>query len=408
MSRLLYLKNRDPDLHLRDARHAHQLFTEHGFALAPKVKFLYHVNFALTPEAQSFSPNSNLYNREIAVLAKSADLPSYRSSVETRNQYNRRKHIQTRIDYSEVAIRFHDDNTGLTRAMLEEYYKYYFIDGRRTNTKEVGPRDKYSQTVNRYGLDNQTTVPFFDVIKLYQLSRQQWFSYTLVNPIITQWSHDSVDSSDGQGIMENSVSVAYESVFYDSGEITDIGEPAGFAAQETRYDFTPSPLTTFDGKLPGGNSLPPTPKLAGVRFQNESPAVDRYSNSFSLRGVGSKQFETFVDLPGAILQTRIPKTNTQRSATISSSFDRSIQILNSDTIISELNQNPSLLNTLTKRILSTGSFSDQWNSRNFNRFDSLPDAEKNSIKNNILSKINTNKKFQQLASQVIASSRSNR
>ena len=405
MSRLLYLKNRDPDLHLRDARHAHQLFTEHGFALAPKVKFLYHVNFALTPEAQSFSPNSSLYNREIAVLAKSADLPSYRSSVETRNQYNRRKHIQTRLDYSEVAIRFHDDNTGLTRAMLEEYYKYYFIDGRRTNIKEVGPRDKYSQTVNRYGLDNQTTVPFFDVIKLYQLSRQQWFSYTLVNPIITQWSHDSVDSSDGQGIMENSISVAYESVLYDSGEITDIGEPAGFAAQETRYDFTPSPLTTFDGRLPGGNSLPPTPKLANVKFQNELPVVDRYSNRTSLRGSGAPNFREDRQLPGILPQTRLPKTNTQTVATLSTTLDRSVKSLDSDSISRELNRNPQLLTAFTKKILATGSFSADWDSRNFNQFDKLSVFEQTAIKNTALEKVATDRKSQQIASQLISASR---
>ena len=40
-----YLFNSSNDVHLRDARHAHQLYTEHNFALAPKTKFLYHVVF---------------------------------------------------------------------------------------------------------------------------------------------------------------------------------------------------------------------------------------------------------------------------------------------------------------------------------------------------------------------------
>lgn len=402
MSRLLYLRNRDPELHLRDARHAHQLFTEHGFALAPKLKFLYHINFSLTPEAQGLSPNSRLYNKEIAVLAKSAELPSYRATVETKNQYNRKKNIQTRIDYNEIAIRFHDDNTGLTRAMLEEYYKYYLIDGRRTNISEVNPRDKYSQTVNRYGLDNQTVVPFFSYIKLYQLSRQQWFSYTLVNPLITQWSHDNLDSTDGTGIMENSISVAYESVLYDNGQISGNSEPAGFAAQETRYDLERSPLTTFDGRIPGGNSFPPLAKLANVRFLNETEPLIKYSNQTSLRGSGLIDFREERELSGALPQTRLPKKNTQSISTLSTVLDRSVKSLDSDSIIRELNTNPKLLATFVKRVLATGNFSSEWNSRNFNQFDNLSIAEQTAIKNRILERVILDKKSQQLASQIIS------
>jgi hypothetical protein len=402
MSRLIYLKNRDPELHLRDARHAHQLFTEHGFALAPKFKFLYHINFSLTPEALGLSPTSGLYNREIGVLAKSADLPGYRATVETKNQYNRKKNIQTRIDYNEIAIRFHDDNTGLTRAMLEEYYKYYVTDGRRDTISQVNPRDKYSQTVNRYGLDNQTTLPFFNFIKLYQLSKQQWFSYTLVNPLITQWNHDNLDSSDGTGIMENSISVAYESVFYDNGEIRENSEPAGFSAQETRYDQTPSPLTTFDGRIPGGNSLPPTPKTGNVRFQNEANLEIRYSNQASLRGSGLTFFKEQNQLPGVVPQTALPKTNTQSVSTLSTVLDRSVKNLDGDTIIKELNRNSKLLTTFVKRLLATGSFSSDWDSRNFNQFEKLSEIEKTAIKNTVLELVKTDKKSQQIASQIIS------
>lgn len=404
MSRDLYLFNRDPDLHLRDARHANQLFTEHSFSLAPKVKFLYHVNFALTTEAQSTSPNSTKFGKEIGVLAKSADLPSYRASIETKNQYNRRKHIQTRVDYNEVAIRFHDDNLGLTRSMLEEYYKYYVVDGRRENFIEVNPRDKYSNNLNRYGLDNQTTEPFFSFIKLYQLSRQQWFSYTLINPIITQWSHDSVDASDGQGIMENSISVAYESVLYANGDITENGEPAGFTSQETRYDVVPSPLTTFDGRVPGGNSAPPAPKLVASNINNQSPLVE-FTNRASQRGSGATNFTDAPELPGAIPQTRMPKINTQITATLSSTLDRSVKQLDSDSIKRELNKNPQLLTSFTKKMLATGSYGPEWNSRNFNQFDNLSKFEKIAIKNSLIDGIGTDKKSQQIASQLISANK---
>ena len=46
------------------------------------------------------------------------------------------------------------------------------------------------------------------------MSRGEYTTYTLVNPILTGWSHDNVDNSDGAGTMINSIEIAYEAVFY--------------------------------------------------------------------------------------------------------------------------------------------------------------------------------------------------
>ena len=97
------------DVHLRDARHAHQLYTEHGFALAPKTKYLYHVVFDMSDEVgHQYRSNTARFQKEIGVLVNQADLPQYRVSVENKQQYNRKKNIQTRLDYQDVNIRFHD------------------------------------------------------------------------------------------------------------------------------------------------------------------------------------------------------------------------------------------------------------------------------------------------------------
>ena len=58
-------------------------------------------------------------------------MPSFRASVENKQQYNRKKNVQTRVDYQDCRIAFHDDNTGVTRALLEEYYRYYFVDANK-------------------------------------------------------------------------------------------------------------------------------------------------------------------------------------------------------------------------------------------------------------------------------------
>ena len=97
-----YLRNISGlDVHLRDARHAHQLYTQHNFALAPKFKFLYHIVFELYDEVGNASNNNTAkFKKEIGVLAQTADLPQYRISVENKQQYNRKKNIQTRLAVS--------------------------------------------------------------------------------------------------------------------------------------------------------------------------------------------------------------------------------------------------------------------------------------------------------------------
>jgi len=97
---------------------------------------------------------------------------------------------------------------------------------------------------------NNPGVPFFKSIKISTLTRGEYTTYTLVNPILMSWSHDNVDNSDGQGTMSNSIQVAYEAVFYNQNSITTgpQGEPIGFG--QDHYDTTPSPIS-----LEGGGRL---------------------------------------------------------------------------------------------------------------------------------------------------------
>ena len=55
-----YLYNINKDVHLRDARHAHQLYTDHNMALAPKTKFLYHVVFETYNEVGNSATNNTV------------------------------------------------------------------------------------------------------------------------------------------------------------------------------------------------------------------------------------------------------------------------------------------------------------------------------------------------------------
>ena len=396
-----YLVNVDLDVHLRDARHANRLFTEHSFALAPKTKFLYHVVFQpFAGEAgvgDKTTSNSLKFQKEIGVLAKSVDLPQYRASVDNKQQYNRKKNIQTRIDYQDVNIRFHDDNNGLTRSMLEEYYRYYFRDGNNDPRENAfNPRDKYSERVPKYGLDNGKIAPFFSWIKIYQLARRNWFSYTLINPLISQWGHDTVDSADGSGFMENSIAVAYEGVIYDHGVI-DGSEPLGFTDEETRYDNAPSPLG-YASDEPRTRLAEPT--LLDPRSSTPRGLLPRVSND--QRVVPRSEVGVINQLPGALPEYLIPTQDTQSTTTTSTAQVFNRRITNADGLISELNSNLSAKRSFTARSLNSGFIEGT----NFSSYQTLDINSQRSIEENLETAIqNNNKKISGFAQDAINQSK---
>jgi hypothetical protein len=248
-----------PKGNLGDFAHAARLYTDNNHALAPKTKFLYHVFFDINGTAASLIPKMTVDGakiiNEIGMLVKSADLPKYQAQVETKKMYNRVKNVQTAIQYDPITITFHDDNSSLTTALMQAYYRYYFADGNQVrnsgraysrtpdSTYEGSTRNK-----NKFGLDNNNPgLPFFNSIQISQLSRGSYVTYTLVNPIVTNWGHDRLDNQDGAGTTENQMTIAYEAVFYDAGKIETgaQGEPNGFG--QDHYDNTPSPLSITGG-----------------------------------------------------------------------------------------------------------------------------------------------------------------
>jgi len=357
------IKSRQVNTHLRDARHAHNLFTQYGHLFSPKTKFLYHVVFETTDDVAFYS-NTETFKKQIGVLVKRADLPGFKASIENKQQYNRKKNMQTRVDYDDVRISFHDDNLGATRAMLEEYYRYYYQDGnhsRSTSTTTTdgsfNPRDKYSNRTPNYGLNNFYKQPFFKSITIYQLSLQNWFSYTLINPLLSSWDHGDVDSSDGSGMNENTIMLAYEGVLYDNGIIGENGEPTNFTNPETGYDNTFSPL---DSEIkPNENFIIPILNtITDSLFGFELPIVsnNQTSRSTSLTSTqlqGTNQFPRSSSvIPGYFLPVR-DQLNTERPDVF---LKASSAKGDPETTLQRLKTNPQAFNSFLAKVLNTGYF----------------------------------------------------
>lgn len=229
---------------LKDYQHAARLFTDDDMRLSPKTKFLYHVTFNINTSALSLT-NLNFkyrHQNEINMLVKTAELPKFSIQTDTLNQYNRKKNVQVKVDYQPIQIRFHDDNDGVTRQLWEAYFKYYYADSTSAQKNEAYFRNamKGSPFIRAsYGLDNNSYPPFFNDITIYQMAKQRWNSYKLVNPLIQSWNHDSLDYSSSQP-SEQSMSLIYEAVAYGTG-IVGKGSPPGFGLEH--YDGTLSPVS---------------------------------------------------------------------------------------------------------------------------------------------------------------------
>ena len=183
--------------------------------------------------------------------------------------------------FRSVNVSFQDDGGDNIRQLWYQYYSYYYKDPtqqyvpnipttnggigqiqQKQNGFSYPTRDIYSAervgNVNDWGfigesyLDLAQTAsgkpPFFQDIEIYGFDQHNYARYILINPIITNWNHDQYDYAQGGGVMQNTMTIAYETVKYYSGKL---GKPDPNASWpiENRYDTTPSPISR-----PGGTA----------------------------------------------------------------------------------------------------------------------------------------------------------
>lgn len=259
---------------LRDYQHASKIFRVNSYENAPKFKFLFHTYFEINQQAYDERTN-------FGILVKQVKLPSFNFTTHQMNQYNRKRIVQTKIKYDTIDIIFHDDNSNNVTKMWEAYYRYYYNDGSKpTNViraeqassrnvffdgdspddiSDFNVRDIYDTPANtKYdwglaggqnpgagysGVLTGVKVPFFKSITIYGFNQHNFIAYTLINPIITSFSHDTYNYDSGNGTMENRMTIDYETVVYRTGAL-DGRDPStivsGFGLPQN-YDTTPSP-----------------------------------------------------------------------------------------------------------------------------------------------------------------------
>lgn len=261
--------------YLKDYSHASKTFTTNGFGNAPKFKYLFHVYFDINTnfisDSQRFFPETTNHG----LMVKSIDLPKFTIPLTEMNQYNRKRYIQTKINYDPVRIVFHDDNLNQIRNLWIAYYSYYFNDPSKPNNLNSGINQRTLPEVASTALNKRNIYSpllpgdelgwgylgetghtsagattgsikysFFKSIKIFGFNQHNFALYQLINPMIESFSHDNYNYSEGSGTMENSMSLKYESVKYFEGAMNgqNPGQVVDRFGESGVYDKDLSPI----------------------------------------------------------------------------------------------------------------------------------------------------------------------
>jgi hypothetical protein len=250
---------------VRDYQHAKRLFLDDNYRLAPKQTFLYYVainvddNILNNLLGTGVSSQDLVQQFEVGMMAKGVELPKFTIDTKTYNAYNRKNISQSKISYDPVTITFHDDSADVITNFWNNYYTYYYRDSdhaapfyRRDHKYVPRPfdqsRNDFGYTIRNYGLTS-----FIRNIQIFSLHGKRFTEYMLINPYITSWRHGEHRSAEGSGIMENTMTLAYEGVKYFTGWINPV-DVNGFSL--LHYDNEQSPISdsttniyTSDGLL---------------------------------------------------------------------------------------------------------------------------------------------------------------
>lgn len=252
--------------YLRDYTHASKTFRTNSYQNAPKLKFLFHTYFDINPDAYSATSNFGL-------LVKEVKLPSFNIQTQQLNQYNRKRIVQTKIRYEPIEIVFHDDNDNAATKLWEAYYTYYYNDATKPGIVFAGNRggpggaagksynsnNIYDSSISGdddWGFAGGSTssdgkkVPFFKNITVFGFNQHNFTAYSLVNPVIVNYGHDTYNYAEGGGVMQNRMTIDYETVVYNYGALDgrSPGDIVTGFGDEATYDRVESPISK-----PGAN-----------------------------------------------------------------------------------------------------------------------------------------------------------
>jgi hypothetical protein len=244
MSRLfeIFNLNGKQNFYMRDFRNAYRFRPD----INPvRQKFQGYVNFVFNRDLYRSlygAPETTEFRTTISSLVKTADLPGVSFKTETLNAYNKKRIVNTGVDYQPVNMTVYDtvNNEWLTTVM--KYFSYHYMNPRNEQqldeigtSRDMQPVNSSGRVYNRSGAsassvsgsnfakrDNTSsfdsnsdgyninnTAHFFERIDYILYHGQRAVQYSLMNPVLTEFKPGGIDYSDSNA-MEFNLSFQYE------------------------------------------------------------------------------------------------------------------------------------------------------------------------------------------------------
>ncbi|MFA5490240.1 MAG: hypothetical protein WC284_13640 [Candidimonas sp.] len=216
-------------LYLRDSHHAARKFTisneNLSYQVVPRPKFLFWIKVItseLIPDGSAGSGTNSRERDDIAFVIKYIDKPKITPKVEEMNQYNKKRLIQTGVDYEPLTMRFHDDVSGIVIDFFRRYMRWYYGDFRypeptgwdydliRNPVLDPGGTDTYGFSPN--GQSGEFANYFIKRLELYQFYGGKFDQVNFLNPKIISFDSDSNDYEVGNVGSEINMQFRYEAV----------------------------------------------------------------------------------------------------------------------------------------------------------------------------------------------------
>jgi len=219
----------DREFYWRDFRNAYHYNPSQD---PPRQQFGGYVSFVLDRELFLNPFFDSTDNDELRVrmssLVRAADMPQVEFKTQTMNEYNKKKIVNTGIEYQPVTIRVVDTASNAWLQIIMKYFAYHYMNPR--NKTQTGNRDINSTTAfeggldfigsqfgagspfdsNKYGYNPNLNANFFERIDYVLYHAQKGVQYSLLNPVMTGFTHSPIDYASNE-LMEFTMTFQYES-----------------------------------------------------------------------------------------------------------------------------------------------------------------------------------------------------
>ena len=200
----------------------------------PRQKFQGYVSFVvnrlLYGDSLYGDMNSSNFRLRLGSLVRTATLPEVEFKTETKNAYNRKRIVNTGVEYQPVDIKVFDTINNEWLTMFMKYFTYHYMNPRNKqyNERDVGPdprRDDSTRMAensnfgttgssrwdsNAYGYNVNELANFFERIDYVIYHGNKAVQYSLINPVLTRFRTGDIDYSSSD-VMEFDMTFEYES-----------------------------------------------------------------------------------------------------------------------------------------------------------------------------------------------------